>query len=182
MKKRTKQKNKQVFPPATPDFFPHFFRIISAVVLGSVLISNFIFSTFSPSSSFDKAKQEILKEPNKPGGYLKLADEFLKVNNFEEAKKELSLGLSFSFDSSLKKKIGEVEEEIRKPSEIRKEILEWEKIVSEKPDYRDGFLRLALLYYRIFAKEKARENLNKALAVDPNFKPAREIEKRFFSD
>jgi len=57
------------------------------------------------------------------------------------------------------------------PKDIKKLIHFWEKIVAEKTDYRDGYLQLAILNYKI------QEYLKKALIVDPNFEPALELEK-----
>ena len=63
------------------------------------------------------------------------------------------------------------------PEEIQKLISAWEKIVKEKPDYRDGHLQLALLYYKIFEDEKAKEYLQKAIELDPNCEVGRKLKE-----
>lgn len=43
----------------------------------------------------------------------------------------------------------------------------WEQILDERPDYRDGWVQLAAAYYKIGDKQKAKEALLKAKAIDP---------------
>jgi tetratricopeptide (TPR) repeat protein len=50
----------------------------------------------------------------------------------------------------------------------RQEIVNWEKIIAEKPDFRDGWLQLAAAYAEAGNKEKAQEALNQAKNLDPN--------------
>ncbi|MBU2577411.1 tetratricopeptide repeat protein [Patescibacteria group bacterium] len=45
---------------------------------------------------------------------------------------------------------------------------EWEKIVSENPDYRDGWLQLCAAYFEEGEKQKAKEALQMAKTLDPN--------------
>lgn len=46
-------------------------------------------------------------------------------------------------------------------------IAAWEQILVERPDYRDGWIQLAAAYYKIGDKQKAKEALLKAKALDP---------------
>jgi tetratricopeptide (TPR) repeat protein len=62
-------------------------------------------------------------------------------------------------------------------AKIVSEVHFWESQLRDKPNYRDGYFSLALLNYRLKDMEKSRENLNKALDLDPNFKEGRELEK-----
>jgi tetratricopeptide (TPR) repeat protein len=50
----------------------------------------------------------------------------------------------------------------------QREIADWEKIVAEKPDFRDGWLQLAAAYLENGNQEKAQEALNHARNLDPN--------------
>ena len=63
------------------------------------------------------------------------------------------------------------------PEEIKELIQSWEKILAEKPNYRDGYLQLALLYYKLYEDEKAAEYLQEALIIDPNFEAAKQLER-----
>lgn len=60
---------------------------------------------------------------------------------------------------------------------IEAEITEWEKILEKYPGYRDVYLRLVVLNWQINNEEKAKEHLQKAKELDPNFETTKEIEK-----
>lgn len=49
----------------------------------------------------------------------------------------------------------------------RETVQAWEQILEERPDYRDGWIRLAAAYYKLGDKEKARQALQKAKQLDP---------------
>ena len=46
------------------------------------------------------------------------------------------------------------EKKVQEPGKIRQEIASWEKILKEKPFYRDVLLRLALFNFQIYEEEK----------------------------
>ncbi len=50
----------------------------------------------------------------------------------------------------------------------QKTVYEWEQILAEKPDFRDGWLQLSEVYAKMGNKEKAQEALSRAKAIDPN--------------
>ena len=51
----------------------------------------------------------------------------------------------------------------------------WERVVKEKPNYRDGYFSLALIYFQLKDFNKSSENLEKAMSIDPNFKEGKEL-------
>ena len=59
----------------------------------------------------------------------------------------------------------------------RETILKWEQIVEERPNYRDGWVQLAVLYYKNGNKQKAKEALSQAKQVDPNNENLIRLEK-----
>ena len=69
-----------------------------------------------------------------------------------------------------------------KKSAILSQIQIWQEIVNKYKDYRDGYLTLAILEYRIGESDKARLYLKQTLSIDPNFGKARDLEKilRFY--
>lgn len=143
-------------------------------------------SFFIPKNNFQQAKQSLLRNPNDFQAQLVLAEEFLANNQFEKAEKALLLAESQIYQST-SQVLGEQTnlqlEELwqRKlysdPEEIKKLIALWQKIIEEKPGYRDGHLQLAYLHYKLYENEKAKEYLEKAIELDPNYKLARELEK-----
>lgn len=151
-----------------------------------------LYSLLLPKDKFQLAKEQLIKEPHDLQAHLVLAEEYLNQNQIEEAEKELLLvqeksGSRLMNNESSSQVLGEQSslkweglwqrKQAAKPEDIRRMIASWEKIISAKPNYRDGYLQLAVLYYQVFENEKAKENLEKALELDPNFKPAKEMEK-----
>ncbi|MBI2405917.1 hypothetical protein HYV21_02595 [Candidatus Microgenomates bacterium] len=61
---------------------------------------------------------------------------------------------------------------------IEKEIAQWEQIVQETPTYRDGYLKLATLYWKLHEDKKSQEALNRAEEIDPNYEETRELKMR----
>ncbi len=52
---------------------------------------------------------------------------------------------------------------------LRRELKYWENIVVESPTYRDGYVQLAIGYMQLGAIPAAKENLQRALELDPNW-------------
>jgi len=156
-----------------------------ALVGAGLIVLLISLSLFLSKNQFQRAKERLARNPNDFEAHLILAEEYLKNNQLEEAEKELItasniqqaennnqiLGLS----SNLEELWSRWREE--KPEELEKLIAEWEGIISERPNYRDGYLKLALFHYKLHENEKANGYLQKALELDPNFEPAREFEK-----
>ncbi len=49
----------------------------------------------------------------------------------------------------------------------QKAVFDWEQILLEKPDYRDGWFQLAFAYYKIGNIEKTKEAIIRAKKLDP---------------
>lgn len=64
-----------------------------------------------------------------------------------------------------------------KRAKITKEISFWQSFFEKNKGYRDGYLRLAILEYKLRNFNKAKSYLDEALAIDPNFEKGRELEK-----
>ena len=62
-----------------------------------------------------------------------------------------------------------------KKESIQRDVAYWEKVTTEHKGYRDGYFKLALLNYQLGDTVKAKVYAEKALTVDPNFKPARDL-------
>ncbi len=58
---------------------------------------------------------------------------------------------------------------------VLNEMVFWQNEVKSRPDYRDGYFSLALLNYQLKDFDKASENLNKVMILDPNFEKGREL-------
>jgi Tfp pilus assembly protein PilF len=143
------------------------------------------FSLLLPKNQFQLAKEQLIKNPGDFEAHLTLAEEYLANNQIKKAEKELLLVQKNSenrktvLGKQTSAKIDRLWQKKREsdPKDIRKLIGKWEAIVFEKPDYRDGYLQLALLHYKLYENQKARENLKKALELDPNFEPVKKMKK-----
>ncbi len=70
---------------------------------------------------------------------------------------------------------------VAKALEVEKEkvitdIKKWEEVISKYPDYKDGYLSLAVLEYRMKNYDTAKKYLDKVFEIDPNSKEGRELE------
>jgi len=83
------------------------------------------------------------------------------------AELELANRLIFFETEGVKANLKIAENKVREPERIRQEIESWEKVIEEKPYYRDVLLRLALLNYQIYENEAAQEYFNRAEYLDP---------------
>lgn len=186
--------------------FPHNSRIINAnrliwglklVVLGFLTVLILInlfpallnpFGAVSPSFlALEQAKIGVMLSPKSLSPHLLLAQEYLKRGDLEEMERELLIAQTLATANRLSSNNSvlatslsplKVLEQIKnEPKRIRGEISFWEKVILEKPDYRDAYLQLAILSYQSYEKEKAKSYLGKALDLDPNFEPARKLEE-----
>ena len=83
--------------------------------------------------------------------------------------------VALGFD--LSKNIKEKEKTDFERERITRELNFWQSFVAKHHDYRDAYLQLAVLEYRLRDVNKAKFYLNKSLSIDPNFEKARELEK-----
>ncbi|OGY25008.1 MAG: hypothetical protein A2Y57_02440 [Candidatus Woykebacteria bacterium RBG_13_40_7b] len=137
---------------------------------------------FLAEKKHSKAYESYLKaeslDPNNPQVHLKLAHLYEETNNlnlaYEEASKAVALSNNSPQASVELEKIKAVLEEEKK---LYENIVYWEKEVLEKPDYRDAWIQLASNYYRIKDFGKAKEAINKALELDPNYEIAKKLKE-----
>ncbi|MDZ7586294.1 MAG: hypothetical protein U0946_00950 [Patescibacteria group bacterium] len=74
----------------------------------------------------------------------------------------------------------EYEEALRQKTIIEQEIEQWEKILEEKPSYRDILLRISLLNVQIYEYDKAKSFWEKANYLDPNSAEVQKVGKIIF--
>jgi len=144
--------------------------LISGAVLGSF---------FLPKNNFQILKEKLVNNPYDLESHLELAKIFLEANQFEKAEKELKF-LQANSQSGIRTSVIEAlwqQKHYSDPKDIKKLISGWEEVLEKYPNYRDGYLQLAYLYYKTYQDEKAKENLTKALRLDPNFSPTEELKK-----
>jgi len=52
---------------------------------------------------------------------------------------------------------------------LRQQISYWEQVASVSPTYRDAYIQLAISYWQLAATGEAKQNLQRALELDPNW-------------
>ena len=139
----------------------------------SLLFLLLILNLFNSPPSW---KKEILQKPKNPQTHLQLGKIYLENNDLSNAKKEALLALNLG-GKEAENLLKEIEKKEKEREEIQKEIKKWQKILETHPNYRDAYLQIALLNWKIFRKKEALEALNKALELDPNFAPAKKLKK-----
>lgn len=58
---------------------------------------------------------------------------------------------------------------------VTRELDYWEKEIREKPNFRDGYFSLALIYYQLKDFKTSSGYLDKAMALDPSFEKGKEL-------
>lgn len=127
--------------------------IIFPVLFLIIFFANF----FTPKSDFQKIKENILVNKNSVADHNKLGQLFFAANDYDLAAKE------FSTESADFKNL------LNQPSDIKYQILYWQKLVDEVPTYRDGYLKLFILNNKVYRDFIANKFLEKVKELDPNF-------------
>lgn len=66
---------------------------------------------------------------------------------------------------------------VAKRSVLMQEMKLWEGIATKYPGYRDAYFQAAVLAYRLGDREKETLYLSKAMEIDPNYLPAKNLER-----
>ena len=146
------------------------------LVIGVIFLIVLGFFIFKPKSTGQKLKEGLIKNPNDQALYLKLIPQLINQGEIETAEQALLIAQSkFTLNGELEKLWQE--KTFNDPQELRKFVSAWENFVKQKPDYRDGYLKLAFFYHQLKDKQKASENLKKAKALDPNYPGIEKMEE-----
>lgn len=122
---------------------------------------------FWPKNFLEITKTGVANWPHSAKAHLKFTQALFRAGYQEPAEKELRLAQKSLKLTTSKELFQETEEIIREPKVIQKEINTYEEILKEKPWYRDVLLNLALLYDRLYMREKSKEYFDKAFYLDP---------------
>lgn len=144
-----------------------------------IIVAAILISSELPKNRSQTAKERLVKNPRDFEARLILAEEYLKNNRIEEAEKELRLAQSLQPHEIQLHLLWQKKMSLN-PEDIGQLIEFWEKIVSERPFYRDGFLQLASLSFKIGQKDAAQNYLQRALEIDPNFEAGLKLKEALF--
>lgn len=85
----------------------------------------------------------------------------------------LAFNLYYSYYLSVKRNEAEINR--KQIEQIRRQIASWENIIKEFPGYRDAYLQLAILNFKISNHNEAKKYLLEALKIDPNNPTAKQL-------
>ncbi len=128
----------------------------------------FLVLNLATKTSFDFAKDNVLDEPQNVSRHQDLGKLLLADNQLAAAKKEFFLAR----DSQNIEKVSLLEAE---PEEIKNRITFWQKISAVFPNYRDAYLKLAILNYKLGRDFDTQKFLDRALEIDPNNDVAKQL-------
>lgn len=155
-------------------------HLISLAILFIILLASY----FWPRDNFINRQLTSLRWPYSIKKRLDLTKAFFDVGDLEKAKLEVkqanSLYQLFKFidwQGNLKQQLIITNDLINQPEKIKKQINYWETILINRPNFRDVYLKLSLLYYQLWQDDKARENWHKAFYLDPNNEVVQEVGK-----
>jgi tetratricopeptide (TPR) repeat protein len=167
--------------------FLHFTDNYVSIVVAVIFIILLSTSRLKTPSKSEVLREDLLLNPTSYDLNLDLADTLLNYRQYQEAEKILTLeGRNSSEVNRDNKVLGEQDpgnnldrlttlwqkKQMEDPQDIQKLITGWQKMVEQKPDYRDGFLQLGLLSEMLRQRKQALFYIDKALAIDPNYEPA----------
>lgn len=132
------------------------FKIILPGFLFLVLVINFFFGR----GEFGNAKEKLLINSGDVSSRNYLAEKLLEKNQLWETQNILHQN---------------IDEKLNEPERVKKEILKWQEISENFPGYRDSYLKLAILNWKIYRDFDSKKFLEKALELDPNNETARLI-------
>jgi tetratricopeptide (TPR) repeat protein len=162
--------------------FPHIPRLFSAitVVVWILLILLFVINVRiaskrpSPLTSFYDSS---LTNPFSPDSHITTALSLWNQGLRESAKNEILLAQDL-YDPDTPSVLGVatspsvlLEKWESQPQKLRGDYSFWKLVADTKPDYRDGLIMTGLYAYQLDKIQEAREYLNKAHDLDPNYQP-----------
>lgn len=151
---------------------------LGLLILFFILVSSLLISLF-PANVFDQSKIKLIKNSNDLESRLVLIKNLLATGQFNDARNELTslrtqnndqvLGASTQIDNLWQ---GYQE---NNPQELKKLIAYWENIVNKAPTYLNGWIYLGYYQFKLGNLEEAKESINQAISIDPNFEQANEL-------
>lgn len=154
----------------------YFHRLLKELTLFlPLIIFTVAFSNlFIPKTTFEKSKELILLSPTNPAPHILLASELVNSKQFPPAQNELQISYSLTRDlhtkTKIKHQLSKIELLQSQPEKVKQEILFWQKISEDYPYYRDAYIKLSILHWKLYQSFNSKKNLDEALSLDPNNK------------
>jgi tetratricopeptide (TPR) repeat protein len=139
---------------------------------------------FWPRNKLAQKQLAVIRWPYSVNKNLDMANVLFETGNLDKAKLTIQKAQSLyqlykplDMGGSMNKQLQEGQSLISQPANIQQQINHWETILSGKPNFRDVYLKLSLLYHQLWQDNKAREYWEKAFYLDPNNSKVKEVGK-----
>lgn len=129
------------------------------------------FNLIQSKTQFEKSKEEILRNSSPSQAHLFLAQQFFVTNQFSTAQNEAHL-------AGNREMLAKLQSVQSQPEQIKNNILTLQKISDQLPAFRDIYIQLAILNWKIYRPFVAQKYLQRALEIDPN----NEVTKKLLSE
>lgn len=111
-----------------------------------------------------------------------LGENFLTKNNYQNALDEFMIaGLRSKNQLLTDGRIEEANNLLTEKERLEDKVNYWEQLIGNKPNYRDGYLQLAILSYQLNRPLTGKEYWQKAFELDPNYKITKDLAAIFQS-
>lgn len=150
--------------------------LVSLVLVIGIWTVSFFYK--SPSLILSDTFRALAAHPHSPSLHIELAKELQAGNQITLMKKEIDLSANEKTPHLLSSAIEEknvlgtqtsIIEMTEKSINSQKQILYWESVASDYPNFRDAYVQLATLSFNAGEQEKANHYIQKVLELDPNY-------------
>lgn len=169
----------RIYRPRVKRLINPLLRRVRLVHVLGVLVGLGLLGRFWSVSPIYQAQEKAAWWPWSTKAHAEMALQYFENGEETKAKEELEQANSLLLVSfkAAKEKLRMAESKVQETDKIREEIRSWEKILEERPYYRDVLLRLAVLNYQVYNDDQARDYWQQANYLDPNNKEVEQVGK-----
>jgi len=146
----------------------------------TLVLTGFILVTFFlPQDQWSYLRNKLLNNSSDHQARLELAEMYLNHRQFLEAETELNKLQKAKLLPHQEQLLAQLwqRKQAEDPQEIEAEIVKWQQILADYPDYRDGWLKLTILYLQLGKDDQATQALKNALELNPNYEITKNLQE-----
>lgn len=154
-------------------FWPRIIGFLLAILATIPAVLNLHGLLFPEHEQLSKLNRTVLARPFSPQPHQALGQYYLDQGYLRLAKHELTLATQLGSLNAARL----YDDTQQRKEKIKQEIAFLEKELTDKPGYRDAYVKLASLYWQLQDTQKAGQYMELAKQIDPNYPPLHELEK-----
>src|SRR3990170_6314725 len=120
-------------------------------------------------------RKNVFKYATDPQPHLQLAEYYAKQNNFALAEKDLAIALSQNVAQVIPQELTQISSIQKEYQRTVEKIDTVKPVLQEKPDYREAWIQLSVLSFRVYRTEEALYALEQAYLLDPNEETVKDL-------